>query len=137
MQRLLKPVLSLVIVGAASVIAFASAARLNLNAQAIQAGNVVIQGCQGDVPVALNFDTEWQGPNAATLLLPGFVVKGVVISGINEQCDGHKMRVVLTFHDGSSEDLGEFTVASPNMEILLGDPKPLASDLTDAHVLIK
>jgi hypothetical protein len=135
-----KVIVSFLLVAIFAGAAFASAAQLNLNSQGVQAGNIDIRGCQGDLPVSLNFDIQW-GLDPATGLPRGFVVHGVVIGGINERCIGHKMQVVLTFADGTSQDLGKLTVGSsmvsPGMVEILLSPEPPASDLTDAHVLIQ
>jgi len=136
-----KVIISFLLVGVFAGAAFASAAQLNLNSQGVQAGNIDIRGCQGDLPVSLNFDTQFHGLDPATGLTPGFVVHGVVIGGINPRCIGHKMQVVLTFADGTSQDLGKLTLdssmVSPGIVEILLNPEPLAADLTDAHVLIQ
>jgi hypothetical protein len=100
MRRFFKPALSLVIAGAVSAVAFASAARLNLTSQNVGAGNAVVQGCQGDLAIAVRYDTHFD-PIAGE-----FVVDGATLDNVAGACpDGTLFQLVLQPLDPALEPL--------------------------------
>lgn len=133
-----KVLLSVLIVGVFASVAFASAARLNLNSQGVQAGVAVIRGCQGDAALDISYGTHYENTISA------FLVDGVTIGGISDACVSplplcaHTMHVVLTFSGGASQNLGVVCINSnPVVLNIPAGSQPSATDLTDVHVLIK
>ena len=132
---------TLIVVGAVASVAFASAAKLNLNSQGVQAGNVPVPRCQGDAAVSVSYGTHYDNTISAIL------VDTVTVSGIADACVStaaaacaHTIDVVLTFGPPApaSQDLGtQCITSSPFVYLLLPGSQPSAADLTDVHVLIK
>lgn len=79
-MRITRFILSLAVVGLLAGAAFASAARLNLNSQGLQAGNAMVMGCQGDQPVNVSYETHFD-PAAGE-----FVVDGAMLDGVSDAC---------------------------------------------------
>lgn len=138
--RLPKLIVLVLVVSAISTAAFASAARLNLNSQAVQAGNVVLRGCQGDAALNIQYSTHYDNSISA------FLVDGVSVGGLADGCVSplplctHTIEAVLTFGPpaGGSQDLGTLCInANPVVYTLPAGSQPSAADLTDVHVLIK
>ena len=131
---------SLLLVGALSRAAFASAAKLNLNSQGVQAGNAIVRGCQGDAGVAVSYSTRYDNSISASL------VDSVTVWPLADACVStatacaHTIDVVLTFGPpvGGSQDLGTQCITGPSVVYLLPTgSQPSAADLTDVHLLIK
>ncbi|MDE3095491.1 MAG: hypothetical protein KGK07_05780 [Chloroflexota bacterium] len=143
-MRIWKVIASLVVVGVLASAAFASAAMLNINPGGLQAGNALIRGCQGDVPVNVTYGTHYNN-------VIGFMaVDTVTVSGIDPACispagaPAHTIQVVLTFGPPAicapvcSQDLGTVPItASPVVYSIPPALQPSATNLTDVHVVIK
>jgi hypothetical protein len=130
--------ISLLIVGTLATAAFASAARLNLNSEAVQAASVRFTGCQGDAPLNVSYGTHY------VTEIGFFAVDTVTVSGIAPACVSdlpfcaHTIHVVLTFPGPLSQDLGVLCINSdPVVYNIPPSSQPSATDLTDVHVLIK
>ncbi|HWO74158.1 MAG TPA: hypothetical protein VNN21_11450 [Dehalococcoidia bacterium] len=139
-MRLFKVVISLFVVGGLATAVYASAARLNLNSQGVQAGNAVIRGCQGDAALDISYGTHY------VTEIGFFAVDSVTIGNIADSCISalplctHTIHVVLTFGPPApgSQDLGVQCINSnPVVYTIPVTSQPNAADLTDIHVLIK
>ncbi len=140
-MKLWKILGALLMVAALSSVAFASAAKLNLNSQGVQAGNAIVSGCQGDTAVSVSYGTHYDNSISAIL------VDTVTASGIADACVStaaapcaHTIQVVLTFGPpaGGSQDLGTQCITGSSVVYSLpAGSQPSAADLTDVHVLIK
>jgi hypothetical protein len=135
-----KLILAFLVVGALASAAFASAARLNLNSEAVQAASVRFTGCQGDAQLNVSYGTHY------VTEIGFFAIDTVTVSGVNDQCVSplpfcsHTIHVVLTFGPpaGGSQDLGVLCINSnPVVYQIPVTAQPNAADLTDVHVLIK
>ena len=130
---------TLIVVGAVASVAFASAAKLNLNSQGVQAGNVPVPRCQGDAAVSVSYGTHYENS------ISSFLVDTVTVSGIADTCMStpsapHAIEVVLTFGPPAfgSQNLGTKSILASSVVYLLPPgSQPSAADLTDVHVLIK
>jgi len=139
-MKFAKLMLALLVVGAMASVAFASAARLNLNSQGVQAASVRFTGCQGDAALNVTYGTHY------VTEIGFFAVDTVTVSGVNDACVSplpfcaHTVQVVLTFGPpaGGSQDLGVLCINSnPVVYNIPVTSQPNAADLTDVHVLIK
>jgi hypothetical protein len=139
-MRLWKILGALVLVAALSSAAFASAAKLNLNSQGVQAGNIPVSGCQGDAAVSVSYHTVFSNAVSAQ-----FYIDGVTVSGIADACFAagapiHTIDVVLT-GGGPPYPLDCGTVPITGSSVTYTAPDPClptpASTVTDVHVLIK
>jgi hypothetical protein len=89
-MRVTRFILSLAAVGVLAGAAFASAARLGLNSQGLQAGNTMVMGCQGDQPVNVFYDTRFD------VFAGEFVVDGAMLDGVSDTCpDGTMFDLAL------------------------------------------
>jgi hypothetical protein len=137
--RIWKFIGSLVVIGVLASAAFASAAKLNLNSQGVQAGNAIVGGCQGDAAVGVSYGTHYDNSISA------FLIDTVTVSGIADACLStpsapRATEVVLTFGPpaGGSQYLGLKTILGSSVVYSLPPgSQPSVSDLTDVHVLIK
>ncbi len=138
-MRIWKIIGSLVVVCALASAAFASAAKLNLNSQGVQAGDGMVNGCQGDAAISVSYGTHYDNSISA------FLVDTVTVAGIADACMStpsgpHATEVVLTFGPpaGGSQNLGLKSIMGPSVVYSLpAGSQPSAADLTDVHVLIK
>ncbi len=138
-MKLWKILGALVVVAALSSAAFASAAKLNLNSQGVQAGSAIVRGCQGDAALSVSYGTHYDNSISA------FLVDTVTVSGIADACMStpsapRATEVVLTFGPpaGGSQNLGLKTILGSSVVYNLPPgSQPSAADLTDVHVLIK
>lgn len=137
-MRIWKLIASLVLVGALASAAFASASKLNVISQGLQAGGADVRGCQGAAPVNMSYTTQWN-PSTSS-----FLVDTVTVNGINPACvtaaAPTTIQVVLTFAapPGSFQDLGAVSITGPTVVYSIPVAlQPDAANLTDMHMLIK
>lgn len=103
-----KAVISLLMVGALAGAAFATAARLNINSQGVQAGNAMAQGCQGDQPIDVSYETHFDPA------VGEFVVDGAMLQGVAAGCpEGTMFQLALQPLDPGLEPLLLDCVAGP------------------------
>lgn len=135
----------LAVITAVGASSFAAAAKLNINAGGLQAGNAVITGCQGDVPVGVAYGTHYDA-SISTTLVDTVTVSGLVPACISDAASAggvHTIKVVLTFGPAAIcapvcfQDLGakNITASSVVYSIPAGS-QPSAVNLTDVHIVI-
>jgi hypothetical protein len=89
-MRITRSILSLATVGVLAGAAFASAARLGLNSQGLQAGNTMVMGCQGDQPLNVSYETHFDSAAVE------FMVDGAMLDGVSDACpDGTMFDLAL------------------------------------------
>lgn len=90
-------------------------------------GGADVVSCDDEVQVWWNY--QWSNPKG------GMVVTGANVSGINSACNGKSIVVTLTKNDLWLAQVSGTVSGDPFFADFSGDP-PLASDVTDVHVLI-
>ena len=142
-MRLWRILGALVVVTALASAGFASAAKLNLNSQNLQAGTIPVPRCQGDVAVNVTYGTHYNN-------VIGFVaLDTVTLAGIDPACvstagaPAHTIQAILAFGPpgcppACSQDLG--TVPITGTTVVYNIPvasQPAAADVTGVSVVIK
>jgi hypothetical protein len=135
MKRLL---VALVVGGMLFAGAWAAACALNVDAGVLQAGSDEVLTCDCDgVQVYFRSDDtpgiQWDPSEQ------DFIVDHVVVGGLDDDCLGLVMRIVLTDKDGNGIAFGEMDpiVTADTNPIVPIEPAVPASEVCDVHVLIQ